>query len=172
LSLSLTYARSAYLSFLTGFGFLNIKKKNWFILAGFGLLMLLTILFLPQPFGEGARLQRTQSALSRLDNWQKSIQLAKDRPFFGYGFNTLRFIQNKSISHAGAGLDASLLFVLVTTGLFGLIAYLYLLLIIWKKGGDLIKSSLIAIFVHAWFNNSLFYPAIMFWLWSIAAKKD
>lgn len=172
LGLALTYSRSSYLAFLTGLGWFLNKKKQFrgFVIAG--VLILLTLLVLPQPFGEGAQLARMASSISRLDSWQKSIQLAIKKPVFGYGFNSLRFIQSKPVSHAGAGVDASPLFVLATTGLTGLTAYLYLLLNIWKKGGVLIKASLLAILAHSFFNNSLFYPAIMFWLWSLLALDD
>ena len=82
-------------------------------------------------------------------------------------------------SNAAAGLDNSLLFVTATTGIVGLAAYVFLLgkavfvsfrrLRTLKPLNALLTATLIAIIVHSMFNNSLFYPWVMIWLWLLFA---
>jgi len=158
----------------------KLRKPKFY--AALLLVFTLTVLLLPRPGGEGVRLEREASIKARLINWKQSLIIAKDHPFFGVGFNTYRYAQknygfleekNWQVSHAGAGADSSLLFVLATTGIVGLSAYLLLL----KRILDALFSiplsppslaafaSLLALLVHSLFANSLFYPWIMGWLW-------
>ena len=135
----------------------------------------MTILLLPRPGGEGVRLERTTSSLARLENWKKGLEIIKDQPLFGVGFNTLRYAQkdygfltsNWRKTHAGAGLDSSLLFVWATTGLTGLIVFLYFLKGVFKTKSLVIKASLLALIAHSFFNNTLFYPWVIIWFWLI-----
>ena len=79
------------------------------------------------------------------------------------------------MTHAGAGTDNSFLFVLVTTGIIGLVSYIYLLFSILKsmfrkitKKNNLAYitfSSCIAVIVGSFTINALFYQFVMLWLW-------
>lgn len=172
LSLALTYSRASYLAFLAGMFVLAIGKKNKKLFIAIPLFLLLTVLILPRPHGEGVRLERTTSSLARVNNWQQSLELAKEKPAFGYGFNSLRYVlKSAPASHSAAGVDASLLFVLLTTGAIGLTAYLYFLKKSWQKSNLIFKASLISLLIHSFFNNSLFYAPAMFWFWSLAAQE-
>ena len=122
--------------------------------------------FLPRPGGEGVKLERVFSLNQRFANYREGLQLIKLSPVFGLGFNTMRYYRNDFVSHAAAGLDSSLLFVLATTGIIGLLTYLNLLKSLWQTS-LLVKLSLSAVLVHSLFQNSFFYPLIMIWLWSI-----
>jgi hypothetical protein len=165
-ALLLTYSRSSYLAlFAAGFYLAVVKKKMKFFLLGFGILCLM-LLALPRPGGEGVKLERLFSVTSRLDNYQEGIKLWLKHPVFGLGFNNLRAVRADLISHAAGGLDSSLLFVLATTGIIGLAAYFNLLKCLWEKN-LLLRVSLVALLVHSLFVNSLFYPWVMIWLWSI-----
>lgn len=164
IALLLTYSRSGYLSLLAViFAYVILKKKFKFLLL---ILVFIFLPFLPRPGGEGVKLERWFSVEQRLANYRESLQLIKVSPVFGLGFNTLRYFRQDFVSHAAAGLDSSLLFVLATTGIVGLLAYLNLLKSLWQTS-LLVKLSLVAILVHSLFQNSLFYPLIMIWLWSI-----
>lgn len=164
IALLLTYSRSSYLSLAAVIFFLVVFKKKfkylWLILI-FALLPVL-----PRPGGEGVKLERVFSINQRLANYREGLQLIKVSPVFGLGFNTLRYYRQDFVSHAASGLDSSLLFVLATTGVIGLLAYLNWVKNLWQTS-LLVKLSLVAILVHSLFQNSLFYPLIMIWLWSI-----
>lgn len=166
IALLLTYSRSSYLSLLAVIlAYVILKKKFKFLLL---ILVFIFLPFLPRPGGEGVKLERVFSINQRLANYREGLQLIKVSPVFGLGFNTLRFIRRDFTSHAAAGLDSSLLFVLATTGIVGLLAYLNLLKSLWPTS-LLVKLSLVAVLVHSFFQNSLFYPLIMIWLWTVVS---
>lgn len=166
-ALLLTYSRSSYLALFAAIAAIAvIKRKFSYILFIF--LFLSSLFFLPRPGGEGVKLERLASVGLRLDNYRLGIKLWQRNPIFGLGFNTLRYFRDNQLSHSAPGLDASLLFVLVTSGVIGLAAYLNLLCSLWKKS-LLLKVSLASLLVHSLFVNSLFYPFVMLWLFSLAS---
>ncbi|MBI5465166.1 O-antigen ligase family protein [Candidatus Gottesmanbacteria bacterium] len=184
LALALTYSRSSYLAWIAAIGVIAwIKKAPKFFLTVF-LLGILTIFLLPRPPGsEGVKLEREESIWGRVRNWEQSITIAKDNPILGVGLNTYRYAQkqygflsedNWQKSHAGAGADSSLLFVLATTGIIGFLAYLWLLyhILIYNIRNPVVFSSIVALLIHSWFLNSLFYPWIMIWMWILVAVKE
>jgi O-antigen ligase len=180
-ALALTYSRSSYLAYLVGISVVAwIKKSPKLFLAAF-LLGVLTILILPRPSGsEGVRLEREESAWARVDNWKQSLTIWVKHPVFGVGFNTYRYAQKKERfleddwqeNHAGAGADSSLLFVLATTGLLGFLSYGFLGWQMLKLKSLVVKASLIALLIHSFFLNSLFYPWVMLWFWSLDALGE
>ncbi len=183
LALILTHSRSSYLAYLVGMGVIAWKKKAVKFFLAVLLIFILTLSFLPQPEGEGGKLTRTYTIDARIRNWQQSLVIARDHFLLGVGFNTYRYAQRRygfleedwQFSHAGAGADSSFLFVLATTGIFGLSAYLWLWLKILKINAVVIQASALALLTHSLFSNSLFYPWIMAWLWilvGIFQKKD
>jgi len=174
---ALSYARSAYLAFLVAVWTIAYLRKSVKFALVMSLLLAFTLVVLPRPAGEGVRLERQNSIWSRFDSWQKAISIWREKPIFGIGFNTYRYVQagkgflskNWEESHAGAGADASLLFVLATTGVTGLTVYSSLLStmfrLAFKKRSFLLLPTLTAVFIHSFFNNSLFYPWVMVWIW-------
>ena len=120
-----------------------------------------------QSDGEGVKLERTYSVWARAESWKTAWNIFSQNPILGVGFNTYRYAQGASAdSHAGAGVDSSLLLVLATTGIVGFVIYLKYLKYLWKLGeNDLVLSaSLVALFVHSLFLNSQFYPHVMLWI--------
>jgi len=181
IALVLTHSRSSYLAFLAGIGIISWLRKNAKLFVIALVILLLSLAILPQPKGEGGKLARTYTVSYRFKNWQQAITITKDSPLLGVGFNAYRYAQRDygfleeekwQESHAGAGVDSSLLFVLATTGILGLASYLWYLanagaLAFWQRKkiiGVVCLSSLGAIVAHSFFLNSLFYPWIMGWL--------
>lgn len=197
-SLLLTYSRGSYLAFLAGIifwrlfdkGDRKLFRKIWEI-GVIGVIFILVLFLLPRPGGEGVNLLRVMSVNSRMENMREAWSIFITRPVLGVGFNTLRYVRGmtdivsgtNSTSHSGAGFHNSYLFLLSTTGILGLIAFfwifwkIYMIGKIWeieefcKK--RLVIASLAAVFIHSWFDNSLFYPFVMFWLFALAGSlKD
>ena len=124
--------------------------------------------------------------MARLGTTQHAFTVIQQNPVIGVGFDSYRYAQIKYHlikptsqfqSHSGAGEDTSLLFVFATTGVIGLIAYCYLWFKMLTEAKNTFKhnifsiifiSSTVGLFINSLFNNSLFYPEIMFWLWMIA----
>lgn len=180
IALALTYSRASWLAFLVGIIVIILMKKAWKILPILLVLMVATFYLLPRPAGEGGKIERTYTIWSRLINYQQSLIIAKDHPLFGVGFNNYRYVQRNygflkenewQVSHAGAGADSSILLVLATTGIFGFLSYLWICGKVLKenKNNILVIASLMALFIHSIFLNSLFYPWIMIWIWLLLA---
>jgi len=178
LALALTYSRASYLAYVGGMGVIALFKKSpKFLLAVFFLGMV-TIFLLPRPGGEGVRLERESTIQFRIINYGQSLLIIRDNPLFGVGFNAYRYAQGRHgfltgeelrSSHAGAGGDSSLLFVLATTGLVGVSVYFWLWgKALWLgKANPLVLATLFSALVHSCFTNSLFYPWVMAWLWLV-----
>lgn len=189
----LTYSRSGYVAFIVGLFVyaLFMRKLKVFLV---GIFLFIAILFmLPKADGEGVKLFRTVSTFARVGNWERGFVLIKDAPIFGYGFNTLRYVQeqrgwvtdkNGVPSKAGAGLDDSFQFLWATTGILGLLSYIWILVRMGKIFVRLLNngntrvlgvigiSTLIATIIHSQFINSLFYPQILMWWFIVAGASE
>lgn len=179
----LTFSRSTYLAFFTSiFAFASLKSRKLFL--GVSLILLVSFLVLPPV---QARLVQAVSlddaARSRIISWQNALQITADNPVFGVGFNTYRFTQERynfitdKKVHSGSGADSSLLLILATTGIVGLLSYLAIIFGLVKLAfanrtkvfGLAFLVSLAALLVHSQFVNSLLYPQIMEAFWVLAA---
>lgn len=179
----LTYSRSGLLMlFFSVLMFLIMNKLKRWIIAVLLLLIVLIVLS-PKAFQtEGTNLLRIASSQERIQSAQHALTIFKDNFLFGVGFNAYRYAQirygylkgeNSLFSHAGSGTDNSFLFVMVTSGIVGLVSYLFL----WYKALKIYSakpkivskiilfSSFFGLFINALFINSLFYPFIMEWVW-------
>ncbi|HID92446.1 TPA: hypothetical protein EYP45_04995, partial [Candidatus Peregrinibacteria bacterium] len=137
IALLLTYSRSALLAFILPTFILGIIYFRGLLLSlSFAIILLL-------PFSPRATERITDgihSAVSitetnsmfvpdptarlRVENMQQGLQLAHQNFWTGIGFNTIRLHKTKNI-HSSGGFDSSLLTTLVTSGIFGLIAFLF-----------------------------------------------
>jgi O-antigen ligase len=160
--LALTFSRASYLVFAFGIIYLLIIRKKAKLLLLLPLLAFL-IYLIPKPFGEGVNLLRTFSIFSRFGSWQEGITLFLQRPIIGWGYNTLRGVANSRFQ-----IDSSYIFILATTGIVGLAAFLNLLKTLYKQTfNEGIKVLIIAILIHSLFNNSLIYIWIFAFFWVV-----
>ena len=183
-ALLLTYSRSSYLAFLGGVGVAIVFLKRWKEGVFLILLFLLAVVYVPKPGGDTLSLDRHDSTIARIQNWGQTITRIGERPIFGYGFNVVPFLGREEASglpgRRGAGIDSSLLFVGMTTGVVGLVSYLWLMseqvkLALRSKNKAfkmLFLTSFTAIFVHSLFVNSLFYPWVMIWTWVLVGVLE
>jgi hypothetical protein len=188
IALYLTYSRSSYGALIAGGIAYVIFYKQWKTCI-YIMLFVLALVLIPKPGGKTLLLTRMDSTLSRVGNWQESVGIIAQSPLFGHGFNTLRYIPRKAeyispdgdVSHARAGLDSSILFLLATTGALGTFAYgwiIYSLMrfyrihtVLHDQFGVLI-SVFTALAVHSLFSNSLFYAWVMLWIWIFVAAGE
>ncbi len=163
MALFLTRSRSAFLSLIAGIIILLAlgkisKKLILFISCIFAFFILL-----PKPAVDVFDLFRVVTSKARIENWNKSIEIFIQKPVLGFGFGQLRFS------------DSSFLYVLINTGLVGILSYLF----IWKEiimfGIRQNKNILViatVLFIGSWFNNILFYPWILFWFLTFLVKNE
>lgn len=164
-AMALTYSRATYLMYLVSFAVLAFYQKSVKIFLVAAAILGLTLLVLPKTPGEGTKLDRETSLWARVHNWQETLVIWQKSPLFGVGFNTYRYVSKTSPQSHSGGADSSLLLVLATSGTVGLFTYFYLLKKMWSQGNLLFRASFLGVLVHSFFNNTLFYPWVMEWLW-------
>jgi O-antigen ligase len=156
-----TTSRASYLVFFVGLIYYLITSKKikiLLLLVLFGVLVYL----IPKPFGEGVNLLRTFSIYSRFDSWQQGLTLFMEKPLLGWGYNTLRGINTTRFQ-----IDNSFIYILATTGMVGFLAFINLLVKLYKSTQDVgVKLLFLSLLVHSLFNNTLLYIWILalFWL--------
>lgn len=180
LALLTTFSRSSYLMFLSSgltFSYLSKSKKYAILTIILFAFLLLGFQTYSMLVATPRNIDRTQSASFRLSTWQQGFDLFQKAPIFGIGFNTYRFgIEKYNLgdqqflqSHGSSSNDSSLLFVLSTTGIVGLLTFVYLLWILAKQKNIILTAGLAGLLIHSVFANSLFYPPILAWILLISA---
>ena len=192
--LLLTYSRSALLAFALPVFFMGIFYFRSILIIG-SLALILVLPFAPRALdritdGLQSAVSVTQeetmflpdpTARLRVENFSQGTTLALDNFWTGIGFNTIRLYKTENI-HSAGGFDSSLLTVLVTSGIFGLTAFLFfyyqavknLIRQAWKSNDMLKKGAsigaafgFIGIFAQSFFINSLFFPFFMVFVFGI-----
>lgn len=186
ISLAFTYSRASYLAFIAGIGYMFYAKRNSIyakkdLPAGrqgigyilYPIIVLSALIFvLPTSRNHSISFFRSFSAIARLDNYADTIKVFKSSPVLGIGFNNMCLARQKIIgpelftSHACSGSDSSLLLILATTGVIGLMVLAYSIQGVacsLKRDSRFIilTSCSVALFVHSLFSNSMFYPWVM-----------
>jgi O-antigen ligase len=180
-ALILTFSRSAYLMFFSAAFILFAFKKKLLLIPLFLVPLILYLIFPPFSQRIEGLINLDRSASERIYSWDKGLALFRLNPVVGIGFNNIRDVSQKNNliktfsvdgGNSGSGIDSSLLFVLATTGIAGLIALGgFLGKTLFKMLGDIQKNkktlpiTLIAVFagliLNSLFINSLFFPAVM-----------
>lgn len=181
----LTYSRTGFIMLVVGLGvYLSIQKR--FKILAVSIAIFLVMIVLTSSNIEGMNPLRIASSEARIGSMAEAFAIFKKHPIIGVGFDSYQFaLYNYGFrkpnfviqSHAVGGTDNSFLFVAATTGLLGFVSYLYFLgSILWLSFrrmkqkvflSDTLFSSTIAVSVGSFFINGLFYPMILFWLWTL-----
>lgn len=187
LALLTTFSRSSYLMFLISgvvLSFIGKSKILAIAIVVCFIFLLLGFQVYTQLITEPRHIDREKSASLRLNTWQQGWQLFSSHPILGIGFNAYRYALKQYnladeqfiLSHGGSSNDSSLLFVAATTGVIGLISYLFFLFCLIFTNLNNRKYLLAAglgLLLHSFFANSLFYPPILAWiiLTAVTPKK-
>lgn len=197
-----TLSRGGMLSFLVGamvvFLVRGLSKR---ILKFAGLMFALLLVALPGLVEFANQYRRFSvtdaSAMGRVIVWQRALSTFIEYPWFGIGFNTYGFVQERRgferIGGSSYSAEGGLLFVAVLTGIVGLLVFMAMLWFVirrcraaWKRPaatpaerGILIgtAASTVAIVVHSLFVNSLltpwvFEPLVVLWGLSFVIAVD
>ena len=185
-ALILTFSRSAWLMFAVSMGVMGVlKSRKLLILALAAFLAAYALVPRVQTRVAGG-VDPDDSASARIVSWKATLEIVKEYPLIGVGFNAFRYAQARHGffdfsdplgGRAGAGSDSSLLLVLATTGVIGLGAFLLMgfraLWPAWSNFSNPISLAVLAGFAgllaESNFINSLFYPWIMVWMWTMLA---
>lgn len=184
----LSFSRGAYIdaavSILLYLFFKGYKK----IALGIPILVLMLSLCIAffLPYGEEKHLLRTASTQARLVSAVNALTIFMKNPIIGVGFDSYRYAQHRyhllssfnwEDTHSGAGTNNSYVFVLATTGILGGIAYGWFWFSVLKGSFRSLQqkkeytlfffASWIALLVSGIFENTLFYPSIMVWMFAL-----
>lgn len=190
IAIILTYSRGALVMLIVCALVYSIIKRNWRIIAGtISVLAIVFVILSPGFYIENTNLLRRASASQRLETQLQALSIFKKNPL-GVGFNTYRYAREKygfidtskfGPSHSGAGVDNSLILVLVTSGIPGLIVYIFLLYKTFKLGVSRLSSnkmsvvllvSLSGLLVNSLLINSLLYSFSMAWIFLLAGLTE
>ncbi len=164
-ALLLTYSRISWICFVIAILCITLqknKKIGLFLIASFALL----IFSLPRQLGEGTNIWRTNSITAKVGTFIQVRELFLQSPLFGKGFNTVPLYKTKKDSNGLVTLpdnskysyDNSLFTIAVTTGLLGIVSYLYLFWSLFRNTTMPGKILTITFFLHALSTNSFFTP--------------
>jgi hypothetical protein len=189
-ALVLTLSRSAAVGLVLGVGLIvlvyGIPKR---LLQAAGVVMVLVLASLPKLIAFGAaygKFSLSGSAAQRIGSWAMALQVVRDHPWIGVGFNTYGFVLDHAygVRRLGVGTystDGGLLFAAAMTGLIGvaILVRMFVLVIrrcacVWRSRGVSAEyrgiaigtaASIVGICAHSAFVNSLFTTFVMEILW-------
>ncbi len=199
-ALFFTYSRSAYLAFTAGIFLLGLIKarKLLIVILLIGTIGLAASDRAQQRVGElvtsvtsvlfNTSENPDPTARLRIQNWEQTVEMIGQKPFLGHGYNTLTyvklsegFVKDEEV-HSASGSDSSFLTVLATTGIIGLLFFLWFYfkllrdsLKTWLENKSSLTGAvglglftgLITLLIHCNFVNSLFFPQIMTFLYPL-----
>ncbi len=178
LCVALSMSRAAYVAmFVTMIFVMYVQKyKPWFakpkrpvFVASVLIVACLLILFGWRRGGEGVNLLRTSTIQSRIADYQEGLILWQQSPIFGIGYNHIRahkatgYTINANVTtynHAGAGFHSSFLVILVTGGVAGLIAFIYVLYR-FAHISPTLSAQIVYLSTISLFDNALLHPIIL-----------
>ncbi len=189
LAVVLTYSRSGYVAFAIAFAFVTALRARWVLYVG-ALALVAVFLFVPRVQERVLGIRSIdETAQLRIVSWKNAFTIIADHPVTGVGYNLYREAQDLAgfleddKAHSATGSDSSLLLITATTGLGGLIAYLWLIGAMfwemirtamnksvsrdWRAVGLGAAAAIAALFIHSQFVNGLLYPHIMQWMWIV-----
>lgn len=165
ISILLTYSRSVWLSLFVTLIYCTKSAKYIFLASVVGLI---AILALPRGFGEGTNLLRTYSVASRIDGDLSYVQKYRWDLVLGRGMNTLSLdIEPGKYTNHASGPNNSYLYLLLTSGLAGLIGWGVFLRSLYRQSSH--KPMLIFFCIASLFNNVMFYPFALLWVLLVEA---
>lgn len=158
----LTYSRILYAAVILTSILIVLKNKQFKYLLLLPVFLLILITLTPRQFGEGVNLARTFSIKSRIGDYQTAIKLWQKKPIIGYGYNRIRYVKDllDMSSHSGASFHSSFMIILVTTGVIGLILFIFSLIQLVRTSGGFIYFFFLSIVSLA--DNILLHPMILF----------
>ncbi len=167
---ALSFSRSTYLGLSLTLIYLFINQKQFNKIILFFVFFVALVFFIPKPSGEGVNLKRFYSIMSRAEDYRLGLTLWKNKPLIGYGYNRIRYIKNNNSVHSGAAFSSSFLTVLVSSGILGLLSFIYVLWSL-RKTNKVAPVLLIFLSIVSLFDNVLLHPFILFLLFINLSDK-
>lgn len=175
----LTYSRGFYLAILLTLIVYLLSKKKYLYILLLTIIFSLALVALPKKFGEGVNLRRTFSIDSRLQEDRVAFSIWQSKPLLGIGYNRIRYEKerlgfldkkNEDITHSGASFPSSFLIIMVTGGIVGLLAFIFVLIRL-AKINELSKFIVIFTAIFSLIDNVLLHPFVLFLLFTLLISE-
>ena len=183
--LVLTYSRGAWMAFVLCASVLGIKTRKVFLFSA-----LFITLFLFAFYHQSIRVVPSENNWrtyfdwenNRLKYWTRSISIIKDYPVLGSGLNTYSSIQWKYDTGWGGYPHNSYLQMAAETGLFGLSAFLWMIIVLLKNSFKNLKrikdpsarslllsflAGLIGFLIHSFFDTNFYSVQLGSFMWLV-----
>jgi len=170
LIIALSFSRSIYLGLSLTLIYLFIQQKKFKKIIFFLTFFAILIFIIPKPSGEGVNLKRLYSIDSRTEDYIQGINLWRKKPLTGYGYNRIRYIKNSDSVHSGAAYSSSFLTILVSSGILGMISFIWILWSL-RRSNKLAPILLIFISIVSLFDNVILHPFILFLVFTVLSDK-
>ncbi len=182
------YSRGAYLALFAGFLVISLLRKRIFLIPLILLLIFWQTILPPKVV---ARINQTKteegtldsSSTRRIDVWKSSIELVKDNPVTGIGFNVFQYLPGYELG------DTHNIFIkiLLEQGVIGFFIFLILFWLVFIRGWHLYRKSndtflkglglgfiacLAATIVANFFGDRWTYPQIGAYFWVFLALVE
>ncbi len=167
---ALSFSRSVYFGLSLTLIYLFIRQKQFKKIVLFLLFFVILVFLIPKPTGEGVNLKRLYSINSRAEDYRQGINLWKNKPLIGYGYNRIRYIKNSDSVHSGAAFSSTFLTILVSSGILGLLSFMWTLWSL-KKSNKTAFILLIFLSIISLFDNIILHPFILFLLFINLSDK-
>jgi O-antigen ligase len=192
-ALLLTLSRSAMLGLVVGMGIIllvhGLSKR---LLRSIVVVVALVLVALPKLVAFAAaygKFSTGGSAAARVVSWIQALRVFRDHPWFGIGFNTFGFVQERygylRFGAAAYSSDGGLLFIGVLTGVVGASVYIWMLWTIIRRCRAIWRDRdvsaehrglaigaaavIVALCVDSVFVNSLLTTFVMELFWILSA---
>lgn len=173
----LTYSRGAFMALFITIVLYSFRKMKLQYIGFFLITVILGVLLIPKNGSEGINLLRTSSINTRFIDYQKAINIWKEKGIItGIGYNHIRFekdayeekpiVEKYNPSHASSSFHSSFFIILVTGGIVGLVLFIWLL---WTFAKINMFSfySIVFLCIFSFFDNILLHPFILFLLFTL-----
>ena len=183
--LILTYSRGAWIAFILCLSVLGIKSRKVFLFSAF-----FVAIFLFSFYYQSARVVPSESNWrtyfawenNRLGYWTRSVSIIKDYPFLGSGLNTYSSVQWKYDTGWGGYPHNSYLQMAAETGLIGLSAFLWVIIVLLKNSFKNLKritdpsarplllsflAGLTGFLIHSFFDTNFYSVQLGSFMWLI-----
>lgn len=153
----LSYSRITYISLVIGLAYYlySLKKLQLFIILVS--VFVASILLLPRPAGESANLARVFTITARAVDVQESLNVWQSSPIIGIGYNRIIHYKTHDYTnfpnHSQSAYSSTFITFLVSSGIVGLIAFLYVLRVLFRNENRIGKAIIICVVIASFFDN-------------------
>lgn len=169
IAILLTYSRGGFIAFGISLFYFLFQLKKYKVVLSVLIAFILFVVFFSTNL-ESTNFFRTTSISARAKDYVLGLRIVHDRRLLGIGYNHIRAEKSEfetsisvvpfNSSHSGGSFHSSMLIVLVTTGVIGLVLFCIALIKTFFQYSYM-RTILLFLFVFSFFDNIILHPIIL-----------